>query len=145
MYGFPSADGGNAMTYTVTVGLIPILVRIIIHLCISSQFQGKVDLFSIPDLIVFGLVLHISSINEIEHYQQDSIWKTIQNGISIHLIIIYSILLAITLLHDTNLSNININIDIVRNCSGILDFISFLLSYSIYDRLSNESNSGLSK
>ena len=60
------------------------------------------------DLAVFGLILHISNINEIAHFDEsDQSWKITQNGISIAFISWYSILLASHLLEQTQPGIIN--------------------------------------
>ncbi|AFJ43528.1 hypothetical protein [Francisella orientalis] len=63
------------LIYTVLVGLIPILSRLIVWLVTK---KGSVSLFSPSDFVAFGLVLHISNINEIEHFSGiQKEWKTV--------------------------------------------------------------------
>lgn len=77
------------LIYTVLVGLIPILSRLIVWVVTK---EGSVDLLSPSDFVAFGLVLHISNINEIEHFSGvEREWKTSQNGISIAFIAFYSV------------------------------------------------------
>ena len=52
------------LIYTVLVGLIPILSRLLIWLVTK---EGTVEMLNASDFVAFGLVLHISNINEIEH------------------------------------------------------------------------------
>ncbi len=57
------------------------------------------DIFNASDFVAFGLILHISNINEIEHFNDnEKSWKTIQNGISIGFISLYSVLFTAYLL-----------------------------------------------
>lgn len=77
------------LAYTVLVGLIPILCRMIAWLVTKS---GTVELLASSDFVALGLVLHISIINEMEHISDDERdWKTIQNGVSIAFIAAYGV------------------------------------------------------
>ena len=120
------------LMYTVLVGLIPIFFRLTMHLATS----GDVQLFSASDFIAFGLILHISNINELEHYTKvkDKSWKTIQNGLSIIFILFYGLFFALTLLSEVNPTSIDY--EIVRRLTMLLSGVSFIISYMIYYRLS---------
>ncbi len=121
------------LIYTVFVGLLPILSRIIVWIVTKA---GTIEIFSPSDFVAFGLVLHISIINEIEHIiDVDKDWKTIQNGISILFIAIYSVLFALNIVGKNF-----IDIQAVKYCTSGLSFVSFLLSYSVYDRVSKIVN-----
>ena len=86
------------LIYTVLVGLIPILSRIFVW---SVTEAGVVSLIMASDFIAFGLILHISNINEIEHLADDEkSWKTVQNGVSIAFIAFYSVLFALIMISD---------------------------------------------
>ena len=52
------------LIYTVIVGLIPIFLRFLVSLLTKP---GTITMFTASDFISFGLVLHISNMNEIEH------------------------------------------------------------------------------
>lgn len=122
------------LIYIVLVGLIPILSRSLVWLVTNT---GAVNILSPSDFIVFGLVLHISNINEIEHFNNvGKGWKTVQNGISIAFIAFYSILYTLALVGDKV-----VNVLAITYCSVVLAFVSFLISYSVYDRISkSETN-----
>lgn len=120
------------LIYTVLVGLIPILSRLIVWLVTK---EGSVNLFSPSDFVAFGLVLHISNINEIEHFSGiQKEWKTAQNGISIAFIAFYSALFALTLIGE----NI-VDVNAITICTMVLSVVSFLISYTVYDRISKTS------
>lgn len=122
------------LIYTVLVGLLPILSRFIVWLVTK---EDTVELLSPSDFVAFGLVLHISNINEIEHFLNvGKEWKTVQNGTSIVFIAFYSVLFAITLIGD----NI-VDLKAITHCTILLSFVSFLISYSVYDRVSKLTNS----
>lgn len=117
------------LIYTVLVGFIPIISRL---LAWSVTKDGLIEMLSPADFIVFGLVLHISNINEIEHFSEmEHDWKTIYNGLSIAFIAFYSVLLTISLITGDS-----VNINSLTYCSISLSTVSFMLSYSIYYKLS---------
>ena len=120
------------LIYTVLVGLIPILSRLIVWAVTKA---GSVNLLSPSDFVAFGLVLHISNINEIEHFSGvERGWKTTQNGISIAFIAFYSVLFALNLIGE----NI-VDVKALTTCTVVLSIVSFLISYSVYDRISKVS------
>jgi hypothetical protein len=83
---------------------------------------------------MFGLVLHITNINTLEHYDiKDKNWKIIQTGTSILFIIIYTIFLTFSFIEANN--PIVINTMTLKIASLILSLVSFFLSYSIYGRI----------
>lgn len=93
------------------------------------------------DFIAFGLVLHISIINELEHLSVlDKEWKTIQNGASVFFIALYSALYALTLVGEGNKGLINISVMLNSVC--FLSFVSLVLSLSVYHRISKSSVRG---
>lgn len=121
------------LIYTVLAGLIPILSRLIVW---AVTKEGSVNLLSPSDFAAFGLVLHISNINEIEHFTcVEREWKTAQNGISIAFIAFYSVLFALTLIGE----NI-VDVTAITICTVILSIVSFFISYSVYDRISKVRN-----
>ena len=120
------------LMYTVLVGLIPIFARILIWTISQNR---NLDLINAADLAVFGLILHISNINEIAHFNKtDQSWRITQNGISIAFISGYSVLLASYLLGQTQPGIINV--EFLRNISIIMCITSFIISFTIYNRLS---------
>lgn len=122
------------LIYTVLVGLIPVVSRLITWVVTK---EGSVDLLSPSDFVAFGLVLHISNINEIEHFSVvEQEWKTIQNGISIAFIAFYSVLFALTLVGEAI-----VDVQAITICTIVLSIVSFFISYSVYDRISKASSS----
>jgi membrane-associated PAP2 superfamily phosphatase len=121
------------LIYTVLVGLIPIIARILVW---GVTQTGTVSLFAASDFIAFGLILHISNINEIEHLSDsDKSWKTIQNGTSILFIALYSILFSLIMLSES-IPNF-INTQVIKICVIFLSVISFLISFSVFHRISS--------
>lgn len=120
------------LIYTVLVGLIPILSRFLVW---GVTEAGVVSLIAASDFIAFGLILHISNINEIEHLSDDEkSWKTIQNGTSIAFIAFYSVLLALIMISEGVPSFIDT--DVIKKCTISLAFISFAISFSVFHRIS---------
>jgi peptidoglycan/LPS O-acetylase OafA/YrhL len=86
------------LAYTFLVGLIPVLMR---SLAWMTTREGRVAAFSPPDLLVFGLVIHISLINELEHVSDvKRNARSAKNGISLTLICIYSALYAVNIIGE---------------------------------------------
>jgi hypothetical protein len=97
--------------------------------------SGVIPAISASDFISFGLILHISNINEIEHIEpSDKSWKTIQNGTSITFIALYSVLFGLLLFKDAS-TNIIDQIAIERSSIG-LAIVSFIISFSVFHRIS---------
>ncbi len=120
------------LIYTVLVGLIPVLSRALIWFISQNR---TMDFFNAADFVAFGLILHISNINEIEHFNDPKkSWKTTHNGISIAFISFYSILFACSLLGESNPGLINVQS--ITYFSIGLSFVSFLISFIVYDRIS---------
>lgn len=120
------------LIYTVLVGLIPIMSRLLVWL-VSNKVG--IEILNASDFVAFGLVLHISNINEIEHLEPtDKSWKTIHNGISITFIAFYSVLFA-TFLLGSSQPNL-IDIKAIKAASILLSAVSFIISYSVYYRIS---------
>ena len=122
------------LIYTVLVGLIPFLSRLTIF--IVSNNRDLDFLINAADFVAFGLVLQISNINELEHLDsEEKDWKTIQIGTSIVFIAIYSLLFSLTLISTGN-PNSGFDEWSIKWCTIALSTVSFLLSYSVYDRVS---------
>lgn len=120
------------LIYTVLVGLIPVLSRMLIWLISQDRTMA---IFNASDFVAFGLILHISNINEIEHFNDhEKSWKTIQNGTSIAFISFYSVLFASYLLGQSNPRLINV--EAIKYVSMVLSIASFSISFSVYDRIS---------
>ena len=120
------------LMYTVLVGLIPMIVRLIIWAISENR---NVEVFHTVDFVVFGLILHTSNINAIEHHNNlNHAWKTVQNGTSSIFILGYGVLFGAYLLGQSNPGTIDSGI--TKYLAIALSFVSFLLSYSIFNRVS---------
>lgn len=121
------------LVYTCLIGLIPVLARLLIWIVSKSG----VDPVSIGDLVTFGLVLHVSNIQQVNSsYVDDKIWKDIHTGSSSVFVVMYSILML------TSMTNIpNFNYTAILQISIALSIVSFLLSFAIFYRFSMEQSS----
>lgn len=121
------------LIYTVIIGLLPFLIRTIIFLFDNTSTY---DFWINPyDFIGFGLVLNLTNINELEDRDViDKLWKTKKIGVSVILIFIFAAIFAILTYSDFK-SNTHLNILNVKICSFTLAVISFLFSYSIFNRI----------
>ncbi len=112
------------LVYTVMVGLIPIVSR---GLAWLVTHDGAVQPVAASDFVALGLVLHISTINELEHAKASAGLKTVQHGLAVVFISIYSALYAFVLAGDT----IVVRLALIR-CAVGLALLSLFLSGSLY-------------
>lgn len=120
------------LIYTVLVGLIPIVSRVLIW---GVTQPGTISILAASDFIAFGLILHISNINEIEHLGNgEKTWKTVQNGTSILFITLYSVLFSLIIISE-GLPGF-IDSKVIKMCVIALAIISFLISFSVFHRVS---------
>lgn len=116
------------LVYTVLVGLIPIVSRAFAWLVTR---HGTLDAIAAADFVAFGLVLHISAINELDHFStDDSSWKTAQNGVAVFFVALYSVLYSVDLVGAMVVEKLTL-----KYCVMILACISFLLNYSVFKDL----------
>lgn len=123
------------LIYTVAIGLLPFLLRLLIFLI--GKNTDMEFLMNEADFIVFGLVLNLTNLNELEH-KKASIWKTKMIGIAALQVAFYAGILVVSYITEFPNQNI-INPTLLFYCSLVLSIISFLFSYSIYDRI-NKTN-----
>lgn len=120
------------LAYTFLVGLIPMLTRLLSWAVTS---QGSLAPFATQDLVAFGLVLHASIINEIEHIQaRDKDWKTIQNGTTILFVALYGALYTLSMIGE-KISGL-VDADYILYVSGLLAVGSALLCQATFHHLS---------
>jgi hypothetical protein len=115
------------LIYTFFVGLIPVLTRL---LAWTITRAGVVTPLAAADFISFGLVLHISIINELEHYSSHELaWKSTQNGISLIAISLYGALYATAILGEK--STHLIDTGMLLKTSVMFAFLSASLSITM--------------
>ena len=120
------------LVYTVILGLIPALARLLIS---SISLNENVSFINALDFVIFGLVLHTANINEVEHFSDEQkSWTTIQNGTSILFIFAYSLLFTCYVIEQSNSGTFNLTA--ITYISLGLAIVSFLISFSVYNRIS---------
>lgn len=123
------------LAYTFLVGLIPVLTRL---LAWTTTITGSVVPLAATDFVAFGLVLHISVINELEHLPaRERDWKTIQNATSLIFITLYGALYAMTIVGEKS-ANL-IDAAVLLRSSIVFASVSSLLSLAVFHRLSKLS------
>lgn len=123
------------LAYTFLVGLIPVLTRVLTW---AITTKGIVSPFAATDFIAFGLVLHISIVNELEHLPaKEKDWRTVQNGTSLIFITLYSALYAISLIGEKSGNMVDATV-LLTSCI-VFSAVSTLLSLSVFHRLSKLS------
>ena len=118
--------------YTVLIGILPFLLRLFIYF-VSAKSNIEF-IMNESDFIVFGLVLNLTNLNELEN-KETSLWKTQVIGIATIQVIIYSGILVASYITELP-GDAVIDSTILFYCSLFLSVCSFLFSYSIYDKLS---------
>ena len=63
------------LMYTVVIGLIPIILRFFLYFTLSNNYS--INIISLSDIAIFGLIIHISIINELEHYSDKNFRKNL--------------------------------------------------------------------
>ena len=125
------------LIYTVIIGLMPFIIRFLVYI---SHTGRSVDfLFSEIDFIIFGLVLNLSNINELEDKTDlEKVWRSKNIGYSVILIIIISSILGIAYFRE--IGSTELDKTVIRVCSAILSCVSFLVGYSIFNRINAIAN-----
>lgn len=83
--------------YTVAIGLVPMMMRAVAW----GLTKVNIDAVVVADFIAFGLVLHVSMINQLERsHSDDEQWKRLINGSSILFIVFYAAMYVIALIAE---------------------------------------------
>jgi hypothetical protein len=128
------------LIYTVCVGLIPIVIRFFIY-WFSNNITSIEYVFNETELITFGLILHLTNINELEdRIDLDRSWKTKKIGTSVILMVVLSVLLGIAYLADANPDGLKIDRVKIKLSAGALDLATLAICYFVYNRLNVNSN-----
>ena|ERR1700712_923702 len=126
------------LIYTVIIGLIPFLVRAFLYIVIKKTEPNYI--FNASDMVVFGLVLNLSNINELEDNEKiDRLWKTTCIGASTISIILFATFLVVTYFSELDNAKI-LDINNLKIFIGISCIFSFIFSYAIFNRLNKENH-----
>lgn len=123
------------LIYTVSFGVVPMLLRLLVGFLIVD---GKnVTYFSASDFIAFGIVLQVSIFNEIRYHDVlDADWKHRMMGVSSLFMFCYSGLYVMLLVSE---SFQGINMHALLYSSIAASVVSLLLCFCSYDRMSRSS------
>lgn len=95
------------LIYTVAIGLVPMLMR----LAAWGMTKISIDAVVPADFIAFGLILHVSMINQLEGAESsDEHWKRVINGTSILFIIFYAAMYVIALIADKRADLVDVSL-----------------------------------
>lgn len=117
--------------YTVAIGLLPFIIRCAFYF-ISNGLNVEF-IMSESDFVIFGLVLNLTNLNELEH-REASIWKTRMIGLSIMQVAFYSAILILSYITEIE-DNVLINEDVLFYFSLAVALVSFILSYTIINKI----------
>jgi hypothetical protein len=117
------------IVYTVMVGFIPIVSR---GFAWPVTRDGAVEPVAASDFVALGLILQISTINEMEHANASAALRTVQHGLAVMFISIYSALYAFVLVGDTIVDTVALG-----RCAIGLALLSLFLNCTFYYFLGN--------
>lgn len=123
------------LIYTVSFGIVPMLLRLLVGFLIVDD--KNVTYFSASDFIAFGIVLQVSIFNEIRYHDVlDADWKHRMMGVSSLFMLCYSGLYVMLLVSES-FEGINVHALLYSSISASV--VSLLLCFSSYDRMSRSS------
>ena len=118
--------------YTVSVGLIPVLARLLLWLMAGST--KDVSLLNTTDFVGFSLVLVATNISGLEHESfVDQEWKTRSMGISFFVVALLATVFVAACLSDTDPAIFNQTK--VLAAAIFLSVGTLIHSYALWDRL----------
>lgn len=119
------------LAYTFLVGAIPLLTRLLLWAITS---EGRVAPVAVADVVAFGLVLHVSMFNEMEHVRGDvREWKSMVSALSIVCVAHYGALYAVALVAER--TPILVDQAMLLRCSAMFLLISILLCIEVSKRM----------
>lgn len=87
--------------YTVCVGSLPILIRLFIYFLVE---ENSLEIISIGNVAFFGLVLHISNLNQMEyHVIKNETWRQKTVFTSLMFVIIFSIIFTLYFIDEATM------------------------------------------
>lgn len=126
--------------YTVGVGLVPFLCRIILFLLkkdVSYEY-----IFNETDILSFSLALQVGTINELaDNYAGSDLSKYKNFGASIFFVFGCGLILIVSYIADIAKPD-EYNRLMLKICSGVLAFASLFFSYRICGTLQPKESNG---
>ena len=126
--------------YTVVVGSIPILVRLMLSLLFVHPYE--LELLSINDVAFYGLVLNITNLNKLELYTEDKVnskWKSLTAFNSLLFILFFTIIFTLYFIDEASNGSI-LNGLSLKWISGSVSIFSLIYCFSVFTILSQIDN-----
>lgn len=118
------------LVFTVLFGMVPIIIRLMVG---GLDSASRVPLFAASDFIALGIVLQVSLFNEMRYTSLDDFdWKQVMLGASALYMLVYAVLYVLLLVSEFDKQ---INAQMILYISMVLSFVSLLLCWAVYDRL----------
>ncbi|GGD72845.1 hypothetical protein GCM10011514_41170 [Emticicia aquatilis] len=125
--------------FTVLIGLLPFFARLIIYLTIKNV--QPIYLLNEIDLTAFGLVLHVTNLNDLtENYIGEEKWKYSNIGLCILFVIVYAFFLSITYFAEIDTDGKYADRNSIKICSFVLSLVSLGYSYWLGGVISNDTS-----
>ena len=120
------------LIWTVMMSSMPIFLKFLAWLISNND---TVKALEPSDIVIFGLILHVSIINELQHIddEKSKSWKTVGLGLSIIFIILYSFLFGAPLFGQDSIEtntllfiSISLAVTSLFICIAVYKFVSNL-------------------
>ncbi|MAD47095.1 MAG: hypothetical protein CMH98_19040 [Oceanospirillaceae bacterium] len=118
------------LVYTAIAGLIPMFCRLVIYYVYDG---GDIKMVSPSDIVAFGIILHLSTLNELEHWDEKSPWKTWANGFAFTFGFMYTVIFSFVVIGE---AGAKLNDDNMIKLLTFLAAISFIFCASFSYRSS---------
>ncbi|MCD5977243.1 hypothetical protein [Pseudomonas quasicaspiana] len=124
------------LVFTVLFGMVPIFIRLLVA---GFDTADRVPLFTASDFIALGIVLQVSLMNEVKYDDFNDVgWKQVMVGCSVLYMVVYAVLYVLTLVSEFDKA---IDAKLILYVSIALSFVSLLLCWAVYDRLTISARS----
>ena len=119
------------LAYTFLVGAIPLLTRVLLWTITS---EGRVAPLAVADVVAFGLVLHVSMFNEMEHIpDSEREWKSVMSAFSMVCVALFGALYAVALIAERTPALVDQTM--LLRCGAMFLLISIFLCNEVLKRL----------
>lgn len=117
--------------YTVFIAFFPILIRFIVWL--FGNFPNFLC-YSITDIYLFSLIIHLSILNEFSHIVDDNLMKWKEKFYILSLVFIFTIMIFLFCAY-LNEAEVNFNKPALLGMAIFLAIISFIIGYSVFYKI----------
>ncbi|QDV53687.1 hypothetical protein Enr17x_57680 [Gimesia fumaroli] len=126
----------NWFYFSVLIALLPVSCRLIIWIVLDNSI--RIDAFSLVDLVAFGIVLHATSLNEINNIPVRKFtaeirdWKSRNVNTATFFLVLYGLFISLGIM--TEVKTVKMNEYILLYSTFALGLVSLILSYRIYQK-----------